>query len=192
MSEKKSPSTFEGMAQSLKTCERKSLLAVETWDPPYCGDIGLAIQANGTWTYQGSPISRPALLKLFSSVLYKDINGHTYLKTPYEKVEVIVADAAFVANRLEIRGQGKEQTLLFHTNLEDCAPANQDHPLRFEVNPITGAIKPYILIRHRLEALLTRDVTRQLLGLINDNSTPGIWSGGLFFKIPNISLNEDK
>ena len=44
---------------ALLTAQADGALApVEQWNPPYCGDIGMAIDANGTWFYQGSPIGR--------------------------------------------------------------------------------------------------------------------------------------
>ena len=68
---------------------------VDSWNPPYCGDIGMAIRSDGTWMYQGSPIGRKPLVRLFSRVLRKDEDGRHYLVTPVEKVDVAVADAPF-------------------------------------------------------------------------------------------------
>lgn len=184
MSDKKALISLDGIAHSLTATGKKSTHGPEKWNPPLCGDIGLAIQPNGSWTFQGSLIQRPSLIKLFSKVLYREENGSTYLKTPYEKVIVSVADAAFIAVALEIIGEGHSQKLLFRTNVDELFPAGTEHPLRFQINPITGAIKPYLSIRYRLEALLTRDVTRQLLNLIEEGSLLGIWSGGVFFEIP--------
>ena len=79
---------------------------VETWDPPYCGDIGLAILADGSWEYRGSPIARPAIVKLFASILRKDADDRTYLVTPAEKVDCKVADAHFLAVELAVSGAG--------------------------------------------------------------------------------------
>lgn len=185
MSDKKSCTSLDGITNSLRAAGSKTAMDPEKWNPPYCGDIDLAIHSNGTWTYQGSPILRPALIKLFSTVLYKEENGSTYLKTPYEKVVISVADVAFIAVAMDIEGEGQKQTLLFKTNVDERIPAGSMHPLRFQVNAKTGAIKPYLYIRYGLEALLTRDVTRQLLDLIEDDSSLAIWSGGLCFKIPS-------
>ncbi|MCB1520110.1 MAG: DUF1285 domain-containing protein [Hyphomicrobiaceae bacterium] len=141
---------------------------VERWNPPYCGDIGMAILADGTWHYRGSPIARPALVKLFASVLRRDADGRHYLVTPVEKVDVAVADAPFLAVELEVGGQGADQRLAFRTNVDDVVVAGVDHPLRFAIEPGTGGIKPYVLVRGRLEALVCRSVTHDLLALVED------------------------
>jgi hypothetical protein len=79
--------------------------AVEKWNPPYCGDIGMKIRADGVWIYGGTPIGRMPLVKLFAGVLRKDADGRHYLVTPVEKVDVEVADAPFLAVEMEARGQ---------------------------------------------------------------------------------------
>ncbi len=86
---------------------------VESWNPPYCGDIGLKIRRDGTWLYRDSAIGRPALVKLFAGVLRKDEDGATYLVTPAEKVDVDVEDAPFLAVEMEARGAGRAQQLTF-------------------------------------------------------------------------------
>jgi uncharacterized protein len=90
---------------------------VEQWDPPYCGDIGLRIRADGTWLYRDSPIGRPALVKLFASVLRKDPDGRHYLVTPVEKIDVAVDDAPLLAVEMEVRGEGTSQSLIFRTSV---------------------------------------------------------------------------
>lgn len=190
MSEKKSLVSLDSIANSVNSACTKTAIGPENWNSPNCGDIGLAIQSNGTWTFKGSTIQRLALIKLFSTVLYREKNGSTYLKTPYEKIVVAVADAAFIAVALEIKGEGKSQTLQFRTNVDEMVEAGPKHPLRFQIDPMTGAIKPYLSIRSNLEALLTREVTRQLLNLVDDDLFPGIWSGGRFFKIPSLVPND--
>lgn len=184
MSHQKYINPLEEITNSLEKGAKLRLADVERWNPPYCGDIGLAIQANGTWTYQNSPIHRLALVKLFSSVLYREKNGRTYLVTPHEKVDVAVVDAAFIAEEMQVQGKGRQQRLIFRTNVDDIVRAGPEHPLRFQVEPNTGAIKPYLLIRHRLEALVTRSVTLEILNLIEDIKDPGVWSEGFFYKIP--------
>ena len=158
---------------------------VDKWNPPYCGDIGLEIKADGTWCYRGSPINRPALVRLFSSVLRKDTDGKTYLVTPDEKVDVAVADAPFLVVEMEISGPPPHQELVFRTNVDDVVPCGPAHPLRFAVDERTGAIKPYLRVRGRLEALLTRAVTYELLNLAVDTEPIGIRSGGVLFLIPD-------
>jgi hypothetical protein len=99
---------------------------VEKWNPPYCGDIGMKIRRDGTWMYQGSPIGRIALVKLFASILRKDDDGKTYLVTPAEKVDVEVEDAPFLAVEMAVSGEGGNQTLTFRTNVDDVVTVDAD------------------------------------------------------------------
>jgi hypothetical protein len=155
---------------------------VEKWDPPYCGDIGMTIRRDGTWLYQGSPIGRIALVKLFASVLRKDDDGRTYLVTPAEKVDVAVEDAPFLAVEMAVAGAGRDQRLTFRTNLDDVVRVDADHPLRFATSGPDGGLKPYVLVRGRLEALATRAVYAELVELaVGDDDggdAVGVWSGG--------------
>src|SRR5262245_64532106 len=92
---------------------------VESWHPPYCGDIGLRIRSDGTWLYRDSPIGRPSLVKLFASVLRRDADGRHYLVTPAEKIDVAVDDAPFLAVEMEVRDGGRNQRLMLRTNVDD-------------------------------------------------------------------------
>ncbi|MEO1205567.1 MAG: DUF1285 domain-containing protein [Pseudomonadota bacterium] len=138
---------------------------VETWDPPYCGDIGLSIARDGTWTYGGTAINRPQLVKLFARVLRRDPNGRHFLVTPAEKVDVIVEDAPFLAVEMQVDGAGDDQVLTFRTNVDDIVVCGPDHPMTFRLEPGTGGLKPYLLVRGRLEALVTRSVYLDLVAL---------------------------
>lgn len=117
---------------------------VERWDPPYCGDIGLKICADGTWVYRDSPVKREGLVKLFASVLRKDAGGRTYLVTPAEKVDVEVAHAPFLAVEMEVQGTGNGQELIFRTNVDDIVRCGAEHPLQFSVQKPSGGLKPYV------------------------------------------------
>ena len=156
---------------------------VERWNPPYCGDIGMKIRSDGTWIYQGSPIGRIALVKLFASILRKDDDGRTYLVTPAEKVDVAVEDAPFLAVEMAVKGTGASQTLTFRTNVDDVVTIDRDHPIRFESAPPDGGLKPYILVRGRLEALLTRALYADLVNLAvtGESDALGVWSAGVWW-----------
>lgn len=174
---------------------------VEKWNPPYCGDIGMEIRRDGTWWYRGSPIGRIAMVKLFARVLRKDDDGRTYLVTPVEKVDVTVADAPFLAVEMAVEGEGRTQSLTFRTNVDDVVTVSDANPLRFVVEEQSGGLKPYVHIRGRLEALVTRSVYADLIACATsspdsaeaesvhtergDNaSLAGIWSGGTFWRFP--------
>ncbi|MBE7185743.1 MAG: DUF1285 domain-containing protein [Methylobacterium mesophilicum] len=141
----------------------KGAAPVEKWNPPFCGDLDMEIKADGTWFYLGTPIGRPALVQLFSSVLRKDEDGRTYLVTPVEKVGIRVADAPFLAVEMDASGLGESRTLTFRTNVGEVVEAGPDHPLRFVDEPETGGLKPYLHVRGRLEALVSRAVMYQLV-----------------------------
>ena len=161
---------------------------VESWDPPYCGDIGLKIRCDGSWAYRDSPIGRPALVKLFAGVLRKDADGRTYLVTPAEKVDVEVEDAPVLAVDMQAEGADRQQQLVFRTNVDDVVVCGAEHPLRFAEQQPGGGLKPYLLVRGRLEALLTRALVHDLVALAVEQSAehgrvPGVWSGGVFFPL---------
>ena len=124
---------------------QRALPPVEQWNPPFCGDIDMRIARDGTWFYCGTPIGRPALVRLFSTILRKDRDGYV-LVTPVERVGIKVEDAPFLAVEMTVAGQGADQVLRFRTNVEDCVEAGAGHPIRFEKAGFDG-IKPYIHVR---------------------------------------------
>lgn len=142
----------------------KGLPPVERWNPPFCGDIDMEIARDGTWFYMGTPIGRAPLVQLFSTVLRKDEDGKTYLVTPVERVGIRVVDAPFIAVEVNVSGQGEDQVVTFRTNVGDVVEAGPEHPLRFVDEAETGGLKPYVLVRGRLEALVARPVMYELVG----------------------------
>ena len=142
---------------------RRGLPPVERWNPPFCGDIDMEIRADGSWFYLGTPIGRPALVRLFSTVLRKDEDGRTYLVTPVEKVGIRVQDAPFVAVEMQVGERVGEPLITFRTNLGDLVEAGHDHPLRFSIEGEEGQLKPYVLVRGRLEARVSRAVMYDLV-----------------------------
>jgi len=166
----------------------KNLPPVERWHPDFCGDIDMVIKRNGTWFYMGTPIGRAPLVRLFSTVLRKDEDGKTYLVTPVEKIGIIVEDAHFVAVEMDRQGEGSEQVLTFRTNVGDVVEASRENPLRFEIVEENQGVKPYLLVRGRLEALVSRAVMYDLIELgeeteINGEPTFVIRSNGTVFPV---------
>jgi hypothetical protein len=143
----------------------KGLPPVDRWNPDFCGDLDMEIKRDGTWFYLGTPIGRMPLVQLFSSVLRKDEDGKTYLVTPVEKVGIRVQDAHFVAVEVNCSNPGPDQILTFRTNVGDVVEAGPDNPLRFVDESETGGLKPYLLVRGRLEALVGRSVMYELVEL---------------------------
>ena len=180
----RNPARIAGLETLLKASGGDRLPPVESWDPPYCGDIGMAIRSDGVWMYQGSPIGRKPLVRLFSRVLRRDADGRHYLVTPVEKVDVAVVDAPFLAVEMEAAGQGQDQTLTFRTNVDDIVVCGADNPLRFVEETHSGGLKPYVRVRGRLDGLLTRALYYDLVELaVEESGILGIWSCGSFFPL---------
>ncbi len=177
-----------GLESLLKGQSGKGPLPVDLWNPPYCGDIGMRIRGDGTWFYQGSPIGRMQLVKLFASVLRRDGDQKHYLVTPAEKVDVTVDDAPFLAVEMEVRERGPGQSLAFRTNVDDIVICDAARPLWFVMERGSGGLKPYVRVRGRLSALVTRALYYDLVEMAVPSDGPeaetvGIWSGGTFFPL---------
>lgn len=160
---------------------------VEKWNPPFCGDIDIRIEPDGTWFYMGTPIGRPALVKLFASVLRRDPDRFV-LVTPVERVGVSVADAPFTAVEMAVRGEGATREIAFRTNVDDLVAVGPDHPLRFDEDE-GGGVKPYVLVRGGLWARVTRALTYDLVDLgeerpVEGRATFGVAIGDAFYPIP--------
>ena len=179
-------SSLQQLLASLKAhasgSPEKRLPPVETWNPTHCGDAGFEILRDGTWLHEGTRITRESLVSLFASILRKDEDGQTYLVTPVEKIRVQVADAPFLAVRVDRHGAGPDQTLVFTTNVGDvvtCGPAN---PLRMAYDGEEP--RPYVLVRGRLEARILRAPFYELVewGEVREGKL-GVWSGGVWFDL---------
>lgn len=158
---------------------------VHLWDPPFCGDLDMRVAADGSWHYLGSPVGRPAMVRLFASVLKREGDSY-FLVTPVEKVGIKVDDAPFLAVEMEMQGAGAERALIFRTNVDDVVRCDADHALRFEPEAGTGGIKPYIHIRRDLWALVTRALFFDLVALGETRTLDGcemfgVASAGSFF-----------
>ncbi len=159
---------------------------VDDWNPPFFGEIDMRIARDGVWFYQGTPIARPALVRLFSTILRKD-PGRYVLVTPAERVGIIVEDAPFIAVEMEAAGEGSTQTLRFRTNVDDWVSVDAKHPLRFERGAENG-VKPYVLVRGKLWALLKRSLLIDLIALCEIKAHDGtqrfgVFSAGAFFPL---------
>lgn len=157
---------------------------VERWNPDYCGEMDLIIKADGSWWHEGSRITRRGMVDLFASVLRKDADGRTYLVTPVEKLGVQVERAHFLAIRVDAQGEGETQRLFFQTNLDETVEAGPNHPIRVDTDPETMVPDPYVGVRGRLEAAVTRAVFYELVDLaVEKDGTLGVWAGGTFFPL---------
>jgi hypothetical protein len=176
---------LDAIAGAAKRAGDKGAPPVHLWNPPFCGDLDMRIASDGTWFYLKTPIGRPALVKLFASVLKRE--GERYfLVTPVEKCGIVVDDAPFLAVELEVEQGGDGQVLNFRTNVDDWVICGGDHALRFEPEAETGGLKPYLHVRRDLWAKVTRALFYDLVELGEERDVGGermfgIVSAGKFF-----------
>jgi len=170
-----------GLAEIARLAQARRLPPVEGWNPTHCGDSGMRIGRDGTWFHEGSPIGRPAMVRLFSSILRREPDGGFVLVTPAEKLDIAVEDAPFVAVEVKSEGSGRQRSLAFRLNTGDLVIAGPDHRLRFE-DGVEGP-HPYLEVRNGLDARIARPVYYELAEIaLDEGAQPlGLWSGGLFF-----------
>jgi len=176
MAQKTDQAGLDAIAGTARDASRKGPPPVHLWNPPFCGDLDMRIASDGTWFYLKTPIGRPALVKLFASVLKREDNKY-FLVTPVEKCGIVVEDAPFLAVELKAEKTAQGQVLHFRTNVDDWVACGRDHTLRFEPEPETGGLKPYLHVRRNLWAKVTRALFYDLVDLGEER----IASGGEFF-----------
>lgn len=155
---------------------------VSRWDPSRVGNSAMRIGADGRWFHQGSQIRRPEMVRLFATILRRDGAQH-YLVTPVERLSIEVDDAPFLAVDVEADGEGRSQRLVFRTNVDDYVEADAEHPI--EMRGASPDARPYVLVRDRLDALISRPVYYRLaeLAVPGSNGRAGVWSNGAFFEL---------
>ncbi len=185
MPETRPPIDLTGL--SLSELERligeRRLPPVEQWQPQHCGDSHMRIARDGTWYHEGAPIERPAMVRLFSTVLRREPDGSHVLVTPVEKLAIEVEATAFRAIEMVNQGEGRERRILLKLDSGDALIVGRDHPLRMiatEAGP-----SPRVLVRHGLEAELSRPTFYELAeaALAEGADPPGLWSDGEFFPL---------
>jgi uncharacterized protein len=188
------PSGLDAIVGAVKREGTKGPPPVHLWNPPFCGDLDMRIAGDGTWFYLGTPIGRAALVKLFASVLKRE--GDKYvLVTPVEKCGIRVDDAPFLAVEMKVE-EGPGRVLHFRTNVDDWVACGAGHALRFEPEPGSGGLKPYLHVRRNLWAKVTRALFFDLVELGEEREVDGrrmfgVASGDEFFVMaPADSLKE--
>jgi hypothetical protein len=179
------PGGLDAIVGAAKRAGERGPPPLHLWNPPFCGDLDMRIAADGTWFYLKTPIGRPALVKLFASVLWRE-GDKFFLKTPVEKIGITVDDAPFTAVEMKAEGEGAARMLSFRTNVDDWVACGPGHALRFEPEPETGGLKPYLHVRRELWALVTRALFYDLVELgeerdIDGRRMFGVASSGEFF-----------
>ena len=178
-------SGLDSIAGAARQEGKKGPPPVHLWNPPFCGDLDMRIATDGTWYYLKTPIGRPALVKLFASVIKRE--GEKYfLVTPVEKCGIAVDDAPFLAVELKFDDGPRGRILNFRTNVDDWVACGADHTLRFEPELKTGGLKPYLHVRRDLWAKVTRALFYDLVALGEERKVAGervfgVASDGEFF-----------
>jgi hypothetical protein len=172
----------------------KGLPPVHLWNPPFCGDLDMRIASNGTWFYMGTPIGRPALVRLFSTILKREGAKH-FLVTPVEKVGIRVDDAPFLAVEMRKESDSRGRLLCFRTNVDDWVACEPGHGLRFEM-AADGGITPYLHVRADLWAKVTRALYYDLVDMgeprmVDGQEKFGVESGGEFFAMADAEQVRD-
>jgi hypothetical protein len=185
MPERAPPITLQGLslADLEKAIDERRLPPVDRWNPDHCGDSEMRIARDGTWYHQGSSITRPAMVRLFSTVLRREPDGSHVLVTPVEKLTIEVENTAFRALEMRCEGEGKARNIAFSLDSGDAVILDSDHPLT--VHDTVHGPSPRILVRHGLEAELSRAIYYELaeLALAEGHDPPGVWSHGTFFPL---------
>ncbi|HEY6257953.1 MAG TPA: DUF1285 domain-containing protein [Xanthobacteraceae bacterium] len=186
---------LDAIAGAAGAAVARGMPPVHLWNPPFCGDLDLRIAADGTWYYLKTPIGRPALVKLFASVLKREGDKY-YLVTPVEKCGIRVDDAPFLAVELKVETQADGTVLHFRTNVDDWVACGPKHALRFEPEAATGGLRPYLHVRADLWAKVTRALLYDLVALGEEREVGGelmfgVASGSAFFVMqPAASLRD--
>ena len=141
----------------------RAIPPVDKWDPEYCGDMNMTIKLDGSWHYEGSPIGRQALVRLFASVIKKEDDSY-FLVTPGEKLGITVEDVPFLVTQWA----EDDDSIIFTTNVGDRFALSSNHPLELREPPAElGAPDstpiPYVCVRTNLWARLNHNVYYQLV-----------------------------
>lgn len=185
MPETRPPIELKGisLAELRGLLDKRRLPPVDKWNPAYCGHSGMRIARDGTWYHEGRPIARPAMIRLFSTILRREDDGSHVLVTPVEKLGIDVDCTAFRAVEMTNEGCGGDRSIGLALDSGDALVVGPDHPLRIVADD-TGP-SPRVLVRHGLEAELSRPIYYELaeIALAEGADPPGVWSSGCFFPL---------
>lgn len=155
----------------------RKLPPVDAWRPAQSGDSEMVIKADGRWFHQGGLISRPAMVRAFASLLWRDEAGQHWLVTPYEKLAIAVEDAAFIA----VDVKQADGALVFRLNTDEFVIAGPDHPIIARGEPDTPAL--YVAARHGAHARLNRSTYGQLVEMALESGDLAVTSQGTRFAL---------
>ena len=167
------------LADIAKLVAERKLPPVESWDPENTGDSEMRIAADGKWYHQDGEITRPAMVRAFSSLLRRDADGSYWLVTPQQKLSIHVDDTPFVAVEIQSEREGAQRSLAFRLNSDDLVVAGPEHAIELR-NDL-----PYLHVRNGLWAKLSRSAYYELaeIALNESPKDPRVWSNGEMFAV---------
>ena len=156
---------------------------VDRWNPSHCGNSDMRIARDGTWYHKGSPIGRPAMVRLFSTVLRRESDGSHVLVTPVEKLSIEVEATAFRATQMTMDCTGEKRRIGLTLDSGDALIVGSRHPMTVIDTP--DGPSPRVAVRFGLEAELARSLYYELadIALAEGRQPPGVWSAGVFFPL---------
>ena len=171
------------LADLAAAIEQRSAPPVDRWNPDHCGHSGMRIARDGTWFHEGTPIDRPAMTRLFSSVLRREPDGSHVLVTPVERLTIDVEATAFRATQMTMAGDGETRRIGLTLDSGDALIVGPDHPLKI-VEAADGP-SPRVAVRFGLEAELSRPLYYELaeIAIAEGHNPPGVWSDEKFFPL---------
>ncbi|MFV8570973.1 DUF1285 domain-containing protein [Marinobacter sp. SBS5] len=168
--------------------KERGLPPLDKWHPELSGDMDLVITRDGQWIYKSSPIKREAIVKLFSTILRRENDGHYYLVTPVEKWRIQVQDTPLLAHTLTVTGEGEGQILQLTTNVGETLEIGDEHALTVESYPDSDEPRPLVAVRYGVEARLETSAFYDLVAVAEEREIDGmtfvgVMSHGNFWKI---------
>lgn len=181
------PNGMDALSQYFKSApsirEGRAIPPLENWHPEQVTDMDLTIKANGEWWHEGGHMTRQSLVSLFATILWKEENNGAveyFLKTPVQKLRIQVEDAPLLINDVGIVEEAGKRWLEFTTTTGDIVRLDGEHPISLraytmkdsddnshsdksknrEDNESTESstqIRPYMMVRNGLEALIGRN-----------------------------------
>ena len=186
MPERRGPIEAQGLSLAdlaAAIAERGGPPPVDRWNPSHCGNSDMRIARDGSWYYRGSPIDRPAMVRLFATVLRREPDGSHVLVTPAEKLAIEVEGTAFRATQMTMSGEGEQRRIGVTLDSGDALIIGPAHPL--SILETADGPSPRIAVRFGLEAEFARPLYYELaeIALAEGNDPPGVWSDGQYFAL---------
>lgn len=151
--------------QNMQDDYEESLPPVDKWNPDLNGDLDMRIDREGQWFYQGGKLNRPAMVKMFSSILKREGDDY-FLLTPVEKWRITVDVAPFVMLSLRREEENGVQGIVLTSNVGNEVLIGPDNPFWIEEG-IESTPLPMMMVRNNLPGLLSRNVFYELVSLCN-------------------------